>query len=142
VLSTGLGSGYCPFAPGTAGTIVGIPVYLVFSTFPWPVLLLSVTALSFLAVYVSGEAERMFGERDPSAVVIDEIAGLQVALFLVPPSLFSVAAGFVLFRFFDVVKPFPVRACERLPGGWGIVADDLAAGLYSVLILQALIRVL
>lgn len=142
MLSTGLGSGYCPFAPGTAGTLAGIPVYLVFSTFPWPVLLLSVTALSFLAVYVSGEAERMFGERDPSAVVIDEIAGLQVALFLVPPSLFSVAAGFVLFRFFDVVKPFPVRACERLPGGWGIVADDLAAGLYSVLILQALIRVL
>jgi len=142
VLSTGLGSGYCPFAPGTAGTIVGIPVYLVFSTFPWPVLLLSVTALSFLAVYVSGEAERMFGERDPSAVVIDEIAGLQVALFLVPPSLFSVAAGFVLFRFFDVVKPFPVRACERLPGGWGIVADYLAAGLYSALVLQLLIRVL
>jgi phosphatidylglycerophosphatase A len=142
VLSTGLGSGYCPFAPGTAGTLVGIPVYLVFSTFPWPVLLLSVTALSFLAVYVSGEAERVFGEKDPPAVVIDEIAGLQVALFLVPPSFFSVAAGFVLFRFFDVLKPFPVRACERLPGGWGVVADDLAAGLYSVLVLQLLIRVL
>jgi len=134
-----LGSGYSPFAPGTAGTIVGIPVYLVFSFFPRPVLLLSVVALCFLAVYLSGEAERMFGEKDPSAIVIDEIAGLQVALFLVAPSLSHVAAGFVLFRLFDVMKPFPARLCERLPGGYGVVTDDLVAGLYANLSLQLLI---
>lgn len=118
---------------------MGIPVYLLFSTFPWPVILLSVVALGFLAVHVSGAAERMFGEKDPSAVVIDEIVGLQVALFLVTPSLAHVAAGFVLFRFFDVVKPFPARRWERLPGGYGIVGDDLVAGLYGNLSLNLLI---
>ncbi|MDD4997871.1 MAG: phosphatidylglycerophosphatase A [Syntrophales bacterium] len=140
ILSAGFGSGFSPLVPGTAGTVVGIPLYWLFSFFPWPIWLISILAFTCLAWYVSDEAERLFGRKDAPCIVIDEIAGLQWTLFLVTPTVSHVALGFVLFRLFDIVKPFPARLFQdRLPGGCGVVADDLAAGVYANLVLQALI---
>jgi len=140
ILSAGFGSGFSPLAPGTAGTVVGIPLYWLFSFFSWPIWLISILAFTCLAWYVSDEAERLFGRKDAPCIVIDEIAGLQWTLFLVTPTVSHVALGFVLFRLFDIVKPFPARLFQdRLPGGCGVVADDLAAGVYANLVLQALI---
>ncbi|MBU2055201.1 MAG: phosphatidylglycerophosphatase A [Proteobacteria bacterium] len=141
VAATGFGSGYAPLAPGTAGTLVGIPLYLVFSAMPWPLWLLTVTAFTFLAWHCSEEAERLFGRKDAQCIVIDEIAGFQWALFLIAPTALHVVLGFIFFRLFDIVKPFPARLFqERLPGGWGVVGDDLAAALYANLALQLLVR--
>lgn len=141
IAATGLGSGLSPLAPGTAGTLVGVPVYLLFARFSWPLYLLSVAAFSLLAVYVSREAERIYREKDPPRIVIDEIAGLLVTLFLVEPTLWRIFWGFVLFRVFDIIKPFPIRLCERtFPGGYGVVADDIVAGVYANIVLLLLIR--
>jgi len=127
--------------PGTAGSLVGIPLYLVFSVLTWPIWLITVLAFTVLAWYVSDEAERLFGRKDAQCIVIDEIAGLQWTLFGVAPTFSHVALGFALFRLFDIVKLFPARLFqERLPGGCGVVADDLAAALYGNLVLQILIR--
>lgn len=140
-MATGLGSGLAPLAPGTAGTLIGIPLYWVFSGLPWPLWLITVLAFSFLAWHISDKAERIFGVKDAPCIVIDEIAGLQWTLFLIEPTVPHIALGFVLFRLFDIVKPFPARLFqERLPGGLGVVADDLAAGVYGNLALQLLIR--
>lgn len=140
ILATGFGSGFAPLAPGTAGTLVGIPLYLLFSVLPWPIRLITVLAFTCLSWHVADEAEKLFGRKDAQCIVIDEIAGLQWTLFLVAPTVFHVALGFALFRLFDIVKPFPARLFqERLPGGCGVVADDLAAGIYANLSLQVLI---
>jgi len=141
IAATGLGSGLSPFAPGTVGTILGIPIYLLFSLFSPPLYLFSVLAFIFFSVYVSQEAEIIFEEKDSSKIVIDEIAGYLVAMMFVPPSLFTVILGFALFRFFDILKPFPIGVIEkRLPGGCGVVGDDVMAGIYGAVVLHIVLR--
>ncbi len=139
VVATGFGSGFAPFAPGTAGTIVAIPVYLIFSPLSWPLYLLSLLAMTFLAVYVSQEAEKLFQKKDAPQIVIDEIVGFAWTMFLVSPTLLHVLLGFILFRIFDIMKVYPARLCqERLPGGYGVVFDDVVAGIYANITLLAL----
>ena len=141
IAATGFGSGYAPLAPGTAGTLVGIPLYLVFSAMSWPLWLITVVAFTCLAWYVSREAEKLFGQKDAQCIVIDEITGFQWTLFLIAPTALHVALGFILFRLFDIVKPFPARLFQkRFPGGYGVVGDDLAAAVYANLALQLLVR--
>ena len=141
IAATGFGSGYAPLAPGTAGTLVGIPLYLVFSAMSWPLWLITVAAFTCLAWYISREAEKLFEQKDAQCIVIDEITGFQWTLFLIAPTALRVALGFILFRLFDIVKPFPARFFqERLPGGYGVMGDDLAAALYANLVLQLLVR--
>ena len=107
---------------------------------PWPLWLLTVTAFTFLAWHCSEGVERLFGRKDAQCIVIDEIAGFQWAVFLIAPTALHVALGFIFFRLFDIMKPFPARLFqERLPGGWGVVGDDLAAALYANLALQLLV---
>lgn len=138
-LATAFGSGLAPFAPGTAGTLVAIPVYLIFSPLSWPLYLLSALALTFLAVYVSQEAEKLFQKKDAPQIVIDEIAGFMWTMFLAAPTGWHILLGFVFFRLFDIVKPFHARFFQsRLPGGYGIVLDDVAAGIYANLSLLIL----
>jgi phosphatidylglycerophosphatase A len=139
-MATGLGSGYAPFAPGTAGTVVAVPLYLIFSPLSWPLYLITIAAFSALAVLVSQEAEKLFGRKDAQCIVIDEIAGYLWTLFLVVPTIPHVLAAFVLFRFFDIVKVFPAGASQRLPGGYGVVADDVVAGIYANMTLGLMIR--
>ena len=133
------GVGYFPIAPGTAGSTVGLVLVLGLARAPLaPLWLSSLLALLtigifFLGVWSAGAAERHFGRVDPSPVVIDEVMG-QLLTFLARPdaSWKWLLAGFLLFRIFDIIKPFPASQAERLPGGWGIMADDFVAGLYSL----------
>lgn len=138
--ATGMGSGYSPFAPGTAGTLVGIPLFLLLSQLAWPWYLATIIVISLPAVYVCGEAEKIFGAKDSQRIVLDEIVGLQFALFLASPTLPHIIAGFALFRIFDIVKVFPARSCEKLPGGAGVMADDIVAGIYANIVLLSAIR--
>ncbi|NLX30125.1 MAG: phosphatidylglycerophosphatase A [Deltaproteobacteria bacterium] len=140
-MATGLGSGYSPFAPGTAGTLVAIPLYLALSSLSWPLYLVSVSLLTLLAVHASGEAEKIFGRKDSPRIVIDEIVGLLWSLAFVAQTGWRIAAAFFLFRMFDILKPPPARWCQdRLPGGWGVVGDDVMAGLWANVALQAALR--
>ncbi|MCX7982462.1 MAG: phosphatidylglycerophosphatase A [Syntrophales bacterium] len=131
-MATGGGVGYFPVAPGTAGTVVAIPVYLAISLFPPLIAFLTVLALTALACYVSQEGQTIFGQPDPPSIVIDEIVGFLWAMWLIAPTIEHIVTSFLLFRFYDILKPFPIRFLERrLPGGVGIVADDVVAAAYS-----------
>ena len=138
LLATGFGSGLSPFAPGTMGTLVGIPVCLVCLPLSWPVRFLVAIILSALAVYISGRAETIYLKKDDQRIVIDEIAGFQVAMLPVAITGWHLCFAFVLFRIFDIWKPFPIRNLQQLPGGWGVVIDDIAAGIYAGIIMLAL----
>ncbi len=134
--------GLVPYAPGTAGTVAAAVLYVVVLSRLGPLhyaaFLLVVAAVG---VWSAGVMERAVGTRDPRCVVIDEVCGFGVTMALVPePAWWTVVLGFVLFRVFDVLKPQPARALERLPGGAGVVADDVMAGLYANLVLQAVTR--
>jgi len=137
-LATGFGAGLLPFAPGTAGTLVGVLICLIFLPFPWIVRFSAVIALLAFSVYVSQLAENIYHKKDDQRIVIDEIIGFQITMLPVEINTLNICAGFILFRIFDILKPFPVRNLQRLPGGWGIVADDAAAGIYAGLIMWAL----
>ena len=138
LLATGFGSGLAPFAPGTAGTLVGVLICWLCLPMPWILRLLFVLVLLALSFYVSGQAEKIYQKKDDQRIVIDEIIGLQITMLPVAINVLSLCAGFVLFRVFDIWKPFPVRHLQRLPGGWGIVADDVAAGIYAGVVLWLL----
>lgn len=143
------GVGYFPVAPGTAGSAVGIVLVAALGRADlapvgsWVLLAGAALSIFFVGAWAAGRAEKFFGRTDPGHVVIDEVAG-QLITFLARPdaSWKWLLAGFVLFRFFDVVKPFPARRAERLRGGWGIMTDDVLAGLYGMAALLVLGAVL
>ena len=131
-LATGCFVGKIPIAPGTAGTVVGVLLYLLI--WPLPPILYVVTTVTFIffAVWVSTKAQEIYGEQDPREVVIDEIAGFLVTMAFHKYDVSLIIGGFILFRIFDIVKPFPLRWIERrFLSGWGIVLDDVAAGIYA-----------
>jgi phosphatidylglycerophosphatase A len=136
-IATMAGLGHAPFASGTVGTAGTIPVYL---ALVWPgssLLYLSGTvAITALSIWACHVCEPRFGRKDPGQAVADEMCGFLVTMAFIPVSVGAIGAGFFLFRLTDVVKPPPARQLERLPGGWGIVADDLAAGLWANLLVH------
>lgn len=136
LIATVFGVGYCPVAPGTAGTGVGLALFWLLR--PDFVLHLLILAVIVTAGTVACHfAEQSFGTKDSGQIVIDEVAGYAVSVLFVPMAPGYLIAGFFLFRFFDIFKPPPVRQIERaLDGGIGIMADDLAAGIYANLCLQ------
>ena len=138
LLATGFGSGLVSFAPGTIGTLVGVVICLLCLPLPWPMRLLIVIALSALSIYVAGRAEKIYQKKDDQRIVIDEIIGFQITMLPVAITILHLCVGFVLFRIFDILKPFPINNLQRLPGGWGVVIDDVAAGIYVGVILFAL----
>ncbi len=129
-----------PPAPGTFGTLVGgMPVYLLLAQMPVSLAAAGGVAVVALAVLVAGRAEVLLGRHDPAIITVDEVAGFLVTMAGVPPEARYVAAGFVLFRFFDIVKPYPAdRIDARVPGGAGIVLDDCVAGVYAWIALAVL----
>jgi len=131
LLATAGGLGGSPVAPGTAGSLVGAALSLPFLGAGWPLQLGATAALVAVAVAVAGRAAEELGHRDPPRVVIDEIAGMCVATLALPFHVYDLCVVFLLFRLFDIVKPAPIPRLERLPGGFGIVADDVAAGLLA-----------
>jgi phosphatidylglycerophosphatase A len=130
-------AGRVPFAPGTFGSLIGLPVYYVMSLFPLSTVFAGLIVFIAFACWVAGEAEKALGDKDPGCIVIDEIAGMAVTFFALDFSWAVAIAGFALFRFFDVVKPFPIRYLEkRYGGGFGVVVDDVAAGVISNVVLR------
>lgn len=123
------------------GTLAGIPLYLLMAAFSWPAYFFTLLILTGVAIYLSQTAEKLYAAHDPPCVVIDEMVGFLWTMFYVPPTLTGIILGFIFFRFFDILKPFPVRTLQdKLPGGYGVVGDDVMAGIYSSLILHLLIR--
>ncbi len=135
-IATGLGSGYSPFAPGTAGSLVGLALLWPMRGWPFAWQAAACVALFARGAAAAGRVARSVGIADPGIVVVDEVVGMWVTLLLVPLSAWTAAAGFLLFRAMDVIKPYPARDMEALHGGLGIMADDVAAGLYANLVLQ------
>ncbi len=131
LLATAGGAGYAPVAPGTAGSAVAVGVYLLVREWTFVPMLVLVSAVIVAGIWAGGVAARHFGAEDPGPVVVDEVAGQLIALWGTGPGLTGVVLGFFLFRAFDIVKPWPARQLEALPGGLGIMADDLAAGVYA-----------
>lgn len=134
-VATGFGSGYLPFAPGTWGSLVGVAFFL--ALWKLDVLLLGIVAGLIAAVLAAPAGERRFGKKDPGQVVVDEVVCFPIAMLGLPVNVGWLVAAFLLFRFFDVVKPSPADAVQRWPGGWGIVADDVIAALYTCGLLNA-----
>ena len=135
-LAFGFGSGLAPKAPGTFGTLAAIPVYLLMTHLSWP-WYLAATALSFVVgVYLCNRASDMLGVHDHGGIVWDEFVGLWLTLYLIPLEWQWLLLGFVLFRFFDIIKPFPIKWLDqKVSGGFGIMIDDVVAGLYAWIIL-------
>jgi phosphatidylglycerophosphatase A len=135
-ISQGAYAGRFPFAPGTAGTVVGVLLYLGMKDLS-PGRYLAVCVLVILAgMWAAGHAEIILGRKDSPSIVIDEIAGFLTAMFMAPPGWFFILAGFLLFRVFDILKPWPLRRMEKLHGGLGVMLDDVGAGVYTNIVLQ------
>ncbi len=141
VLATWFGCGLAPIAPGTAGSLAAI-VIAYFLPWPPPAFALCALAITPLGIWAAGVTAKQVGREDPGLVVIDEVAGQWLTLSAAATLNWkSLLLAFALFRLFDIWKPFPVNRLERLPGGLGIMADDLAAGLYGALVIFVLGRV-
>ncbi|MFC1830205.1 phosphatidylglycerophosphatase A [Thermodesulfobacteriota bacterium] len=139
-LATGCFVGNMPVAPGTFGSLLGLPLCFFLSGIDLPAAILLSVLFMLFAIWIAHAAEKILMEKDPGCIVIDEIAGILVVFLGLPYNIFTVIAGFVIFRMFDILKPFPIRFLEiKLPGGAGIVMDDILAGIYSNLVLRALL---
>ena len=143
LLATVAYCGYFPIAPGTAGSAAGLVVYLLVWWAQSPLVEAGLIVAVFAAgIWSATHAERFFGGIDPGPVVIDEVLGMLVTLAFIPVGWSGALAGFVIFRVFDVIKPFPANRLEKLHGGFGIMADDAMAGVYANLVLRLLIWLL
>jgi len=131
--------GFFPFAPGTVGSAAGLVVFLILRWSNATHLLVPVILASFvIGAALGGEAERALGGVDPGPVVIDEVMGMLMTLFLIPVNWVGMLIGFIVFRVMDIFKPFPARRLERLPGGLGVMADDAMAAIYANAVMQGL----
>lgn len=138
-ISQGAYAGRFPVAPGTAGTIVGIFLYLLMKGLTTGQYLAVCVLVTLVGMWAAGRAEIILGRTDSPSIVIDEIAGFLTAMFMVPYGWFFIVSGFLLFRVFDIMKPWPLRRLEDLHGGPGVMLDDIGAGIYTNLVLQAVV---
>jgi phosphatidylglycerophosphatase A len=145
VLGSGLGSGYLPMAPGTWGSLPPLVIsWLLSAHFGWVAIITSVLIFSLITLWVSPYLEEIWGE-DPGKLVMDEWAGQSLVFLFIPLSgdlsadILVLISAFILFRFFDILKPLGVRYLQKYPSGWGILLDDLLAGLYALISLNILI---
>lgn len=141
LLALGFGSGLAPRAPGTFGTLAAIPVYLLCAQLPLMFYLLVVVAAFVLGVYVCGRTARALGVHDHPGIVWDEVVGYLLTMAWAPSGWLWLVIGFVLFRIFDILKPWPIRVLDRsVHGGFGIMIDDALAGLGAALVVEILHR--
>ncbi len=136
LIATALGTGYAPLAPGTAGSLLAL--FLIYYFYPpfW-LLFASILLLFFLGVYTSGKLENIHGA-DPSLVVVDEVVGMAISLLFLPRNWLLFLLAFLLFRLYDIVKPAPINSSQKLRAGWGIMIDDVLAGIYALVSIQIL----
>jgi phosphatidylglycerophosphatase A len=139
LISSGLYVGYSPLAPGTLGSILGVLIFLQLKDF----LLLYILVCALLVILgflVTGRAERIYNQKDSRKIVIDEIAGMCLVYLAVPPKLWIVTAGFLIYRILDIIKPPPAKRVEKLEGSVGIMLDDIICAVYTNAVLHALAR--
>lgn len=134
LVATAGGLGRAPLAPGTVASLVTAAVLWLLAL-SWPALAVLVVAVTLLGTWAADVAERALAVKDPGAIVVDEVAGMILAVLAVPLSPAALVAGFLLFRVFDILKPFPANVAQRLPGGVGVMVDDLIAGVYALAVL-------
>jgi phosphatidylglycerophosphatase A len=140
ITGIGFGLGHAPVASGTFGSLPGVALAWILSRLGgWPWLLGGTIVVTAVGIWAADGVARRLGRADPGEVVIDEVAGQMVTLLFLPPTVPVLVGGFLLFRILDIVKPPPARRCEELPGGFGIMMDDLVAGAYANLLLQLLV---
>lgn len=141
LIACGLGTGAMPVAPGTFGTLAAIPLYLLFTHLSVSMYVACLLALFVLGVWLCAYTARALGTHDHPGIVWDEIVGYLITMTSVPFDWKWILAGFFLFRFFDIVKPWPIRWLdERIPGGFGIMLDDVLAGIYAAICLQLVVH--
>jgi phosphatidylglycerophosphatase A len=138
VLATWFGCGLVPFAPGTMGSLGALPLYLALRDAGPAALLAAAVVLTLVGTWAATVVARETGLSDPQIVVVDEVCGMLIALSPAPRTWPAVIVAFVAFRVFDMTKPFPARDAERLPGGWGIMIDDVVAGIWAAGLMLAL----
>jgi len=140
-LASGFYSGYSPAVPGTVGSLIGVLAYLLLQNLS-SIRYLTVVSFIFIAgVYISNEAEKIYGKKDSPHIVIDEVSGMLLTYLALPQGWGFLLAGFVSFRIFDILKPFPIRLIDRrLGGGWGIMLDDILAGVYANILIRVLYK--
>lgn len=139
-IATGFHTGYLPKAPGTWGTLPALPLHLLLIMLEPQIYFIALGSILVLAIVTAGAAEKIIDSKDPGIVVIDEIIGMLIALIGVPAQPVPMISAFILFRIFDIFKPFPVSwADKRLNGGTGIVMDDVIAGIYACAVMQVLL---
>lgn len=141
LLATVLGAGYSPMVPGTAGSLVGVVTFWALSGLPPLVQVAATLVLFAIGIAASSRTATLVGSKDPGVVVVDEVVGQWATFLFLPFGPWTAGLGFVLFRIMDVFKPWPARDLESLPGGLGIMADDLMAGVYANLLLRVALLV-
>ena len=140
-LALGFGSGCAPFAPGTFGTLAAIPLFLLLGQLSLPAYLFILLLITIAGIWICGKTAEDWGIHDHGAIVWDEFAGFLVTMIAAPMEWKWIIIGFLLFRLFDIWKPYPIKMLDKeVSGGFGIMVDDLLAGLYALIILQLLIR--
>lgn len=140
LLAFGLGSGLSPVAPGTVGTLATIPLYVWMAQWSLPFYALALLILIVMSIYIAGHSAQLLGVHDHSGIVIDELCGYLLTMMFAPFAWQWIIVGFVLFRIFDIIKPWPIRMMDKsVRGGFGIVVDDLMAGIYAAICLQIII---
>ncbi len=142
-LATGFYIGNIPVAPGTFGSLLGLPLCFSLAGISASSAVLWTLLFILFAVWIADAAEKILKQNDPGCIVIDEIAGMMVALVGLPFNPITVVIGFIIFRILDILKPFPIRDLDkRIPGGLGVVADDVAAGILTNLLLRVISQIL
>ncbi len=136
-LATGFGSGLSPFAPGTVGTLAAIPFYWLMSYLPLSGYIAVTVVAAVAGIWICQSATKAIGQDDHGSIVWDEFVGFWITMIAAPKGLFWLLAGFLIFRFFDIIKPWPIRWLDRyVKGGLGIMVDDVLAGLFGLLVMQ------
>ncbi|CAB1084526.1 Phosphatidylglycerophosphatase A (EC [Olavius algarvensis Delta 1 endosymbiont] len=141
-LATGFYVGKIPFAPGTFGTLWGLPLCFFLAGMKLPLAVVCVVLLIALAIWLAHAAEKVLKQKDPGCIVIDEIAGMVVTMIGLPFNLTTASIGYIIFRILDIAKPFPIKTLDkRVSGGAGIVIDDVVAGMFANLLLRLILTV-
>jgi phosphatidylglycerophosphatase A len=134
LLALGFGAGLAPFAPGTFGSLVGLAFALILAQFGFTWSLIAAVIATVAGIWICGESARRLGVHDHPAIVWDEVAGMMIAMLAAPDAWWGAPAAFVLFRIFDIAKPWPIREIDHgMGGGAGIMLDDVLAGLFAAL---------
>ena len=138
-ISLGFGSGLAPKAPGTFGTLVAFPLYMLIADYTMPIELAMITLLFLLGIWTSNLTGKALGASDHGSIVWDEIVAMMLVLTFLPHCYINYTVAFLLFRLFDIWKPFPIRQCDaKIKGGFGVMLDDILAAVYTIISIKAI----